>query len=203
MGNEMSKANSRRFLDWRYRCRWFVGTGLDIGCGYDPLKVGGGNNFTKLDQVVGYDLVLGNKDAQTLPEVADNTYDFIVSSHCLEHMVNPNVALQNWLRVVKPGGFLTITVPEWDMYEHRQWPSKFNGDHKWSWSLKGEFKDIRPDNVMYVPMWLLEMNDDLGYTFDIEMLQVLTEHYQEDLGERVDQTGGPAECAIEFVLRKT
>lgn len=199
MGNEMSKATARRLKDWRYNNRWFVGTGLDIGCGYDVLSL---TQFTKIDSVVGYDSVLGSGDAQCLPEIADNTYDFVVSSHCLEHMKNPHEALQSWLRVVKPGGYLTITVPEYDLYEHRHWPSKFNGDHKWSWTMNAELQFGQPGHVIYVPMWLVQMTTDTGYPFDIEMMQLLTEHYDYSFGNMVDQTGGPAECAIEFVLRK-
>ena len=200
MGNEMSKAIARRITDWRYANRWFVGTGLDVGCGYDPLQAG--TLFHKIDAVTGYDNVLGSGDAQYLSEIADNTYDFLVSAHCLEHMHNPAESLKNWLRVVKPGGFLTITVPEYDLYEHRHWPSRFNGDHKWSWTMKNELNNDRPAHVLYVPMWLVMMQADTGYPFDIEMMQLLTEHFDFSLGDMVDQTGGPAECAIEFVLRK-
>lgn len=199
MGNEMSKATARRMTDWRYANRWFVGHGLDIGCGYDVLK---SSTFHKITAVTGYDSVLGSGDAQYLSEVADGTYDFVVSAHCLEHMHNPAESLENWLRVVKPGGFLIVTVPEYELYEHKHWPSKFNGDHKTSWTMKGEFKEIRPDHVVYLPLWLISLNVASLYSFDIEMMQVLTEHFNFSFGDLVDQTGGPAECAIEFVLRK-
>lgn len=195
MGNEMSKANVRRAKDWRYANRWFVGKGLDIGCGTDPLKVDNQDGFFQIASIDGYDKELGNGDAQILTEIPDAKYDFVVSSHCLEHMINPEVALRNWLRVVKSSGFLVITVPDWDLYEHRHWPSKFNVHHT-SWTTRCFDGAGYPAHVIHVPSWLMK------FDVDIEMLQLLTEHYRYDFGNLVDQTGSPAECAIEFIIRK-
>lgn len=198
MGNEMSKANARRKLDWRYGNRWLVGHGLDIGCGYDILKSDNSNGFHRIIAVTGYDKLLNSGDAQTLSDVADSTYDFVISSHCLEHMEMPAIALSNWIRVVKPGGFIVVTVPDCDLYEHRLWPSKFNGDHKFAWSMRAVTTENYPGHVLYVPQFLQEF----GHDVDIEMMQLLTENYNYTFGDLVDQTGSAAECAIEFVLRK-
>lgn len=186
----------RRAKDARYAKRWFVGDGLDIGCGTDPIY----NNpaFSNIGSVVGYDSMLGSGDAQYLTELKNDTFDFVVSSHCLEHMKSPQVSMENWLRVLKPGGYLTVTVPEQDMYEHRYWPSKFNGDHKWSWTIKAASVRGTGEHVIYVPSFLQMFTANC----DIEMLQLLTEHYDFGLAENIDQTGGLAECAIEWVLRK-
>jgi SAM-dependent methyltransferase len=196
MGNEMSKAQARRAKDARYANRWFVGFGLDIGCGFDILTKS--SDFPNIGDVVGYDSILGSGDAQYLLDIADNTFDFVVSSHCLEHMKAPDVALGNWLRVLKPGGYLVTTIPEQDMYEHRHWPSRFNGDHKWSWTMKAASVRGTGDHVIYLPSFLQSFADNC----DIEMLQLLTEHYDFGLADNIDQTGGLAECALEFVLRK-
>jgi SAM-dependent methyltransferase len=51
-------------------------------------------------------------DAQTLATIADESQDFVIVNHVLEHMENPLGALRNWLRVVKPGGVVFMTIPD-------------------------------------------------------------------------------------------
>jgi len=51
-------------------------------------------------------------DAETLRKIKKNTYDFLIASHLLEHMKNPLLALQNWVRVIKPGGKIFLVVPD-------------------------------------------------------------------------------------------
>ena len=104
--DECSKAIPRRKQDWRFANRWLVGRGLDVGCGPDPLKK---EDWPKVSEIVPYDVALGNVNAQFLPEIKDSEFDFLHSSHCLEHLSNPRAALVNWLRVVKPGGFVVCS----------------------------------------------------------------------------------------------
>jgi SAM-dependent methyltransferase len=52
-------------------------------------------------------------EGSVLPFIADNTYDFLLSSHNLEHMANPIKALKEWQRVVKTGGHLVIVLPHY------------------------------------------------------------------------------------------
>ena len=101
------------------------GHGIDIGCGDDPLRV-------KEGVVDKWDLPQG--DAQYLTRREDQLYDFAYSSHCLEHMVDVPIALRNWTRILKPGGYLYLVVPDYTLYEHHCWPSKYNPDHKQSFS---------------------------------------------------------------------
>ena len=187
--NEMSKANTRRQQDSRYWQRWFVGRGIDIGCGPDKMNASLWPNVT---EIVGYDKVLGNQDAQFLPEIENESFDFAVSSHCLEHMVNVKSSLTNWIRVIKPGGFLVVTVPEELMYESGRWPSRFNEDHKASFSLR---------SIPIIPSSINVMNLLWKMNVDVELVSLLTKDWNPDrIGQ--DQTLGPAECAIEFVVRK-
>lgn len=43
--------------------------------------------------------------------IASDSVDFVVSSHVLEHCEDTITAIYNWLRVVKPFGFVAIAVP--------------------------------------------------------------------------------------------
>lgn len=45
------------------------------------------------------------------PEFPDNEFDVIIASDCLEHLADDRLALQNWYRILKPGGKAIIYVP--------------------------------------------------------------------------------------------
>uniref|UniRef100_A0A915EAN1 Methyltransferase type 11 domain-containing protein n=1 Tax=Ditylenchus dipsaci TaxID=166011 RepID=A0A915EAN1_9BILA len=42
---------------------------------------------------------------------ATNSQDFVLSSHVIEHFYDPVKTIKEWLRVVKPGGYVFIVVP--------------------------------------------------------------------------------------------
>lgn len=53
-------------------------------------------------------------------------YDAVCSSYCLEHMFNPVDALAEWRVLVKPRGYLLLTVRDEDLYEQGFFPCRFN-----------------------------------------------------------------------------
>ena len=189
--DECSKANKRRQLDWRFANRFFVGRGIDVGCGPDPLKK---EDWPKITEVVPYDIVLGNVNAQFLPEIKDEEFDFLHSSHNLEHLKNPRVALVNWLRAIKPGGFIVCTVPDELLYEQGKWPSRWNEDHRASFTLRS--MPIIPTSINLAHLlWKMQV--------DVEHVELLTEGWDfAKLGQDQTMLGIVAECSIEFVARK-
>ncbi len=63
-------------------------------------------------------------DASDLSCVADQSYDFILSSHNLEHFANPVKALLEWKRVTRPGGGLILVLPNYARtFDHRRTPT--------------------------------------------------------------------------------
>jgi len=46
-----------------------------------------------------------------LSGIAEKSYDFVLSSNNLEHLANPLMAIEQWLRVLRPGGALVLVVP--------------------------------------------------------------------------------------------
>ncbi|MEO7412905.1 MAG: methyltransferase domain-containing protein [Opitutaceae bacterium] len=61
------------------------------------------------------------REAADLNGIADGGYDFVLSSHCLEHLANPLRALREWRRVVKPKGHLVLILPDPQRtFDHRR-----------------------------------------------------------------------------------
>jgi 2-polyprenyl-3-methyl-5-hydroxy-6-metoxy-1,4-benzoquinol methylase len=55
------------------------------------------------------------------PFANNEGYDFVCSSHVIEHMANPLKALHEWMRVIKPGGIIYIGVPDKrHTFDHRR-----------------------------------------------------------------------------------
>jgi SAM-dependent methyltransferase len=105
--------------------RYLSGKGIDIGCGPDPVR----------PDVRRFDIEHG--DANRITSFVDElaSFDYVFSSHCLEHMSDAGGALQEWWRLVRPGGVMVVIVPDEDLYEQGYWPSLFNPDHKFTFSI--------------------------------------------------------------------
>jgi len=99
------------------------GKGIDIGCGVDPVTP----EVKKFDQNDG--------DANIITQYVHDTFDFVYASHCLEHMHKPREAVLEWWKLVKPGGHLFFLVPDEDLYEQGVFPSRFNPDHKATFTI--------------------------------------------------------------------
>lgn len=190
---ECSKSIHRRLADSSFVRRYFVGTGIDIGGKPDPLMLYR-ELFPLMKDVRTWDWEDG--DAQHMKGVPDRSVDFIHSSHCLEHLVDPQEGLRNWLRVVREGGHLVVMVPDEDLYEQGTFPSTFNRDHKWTFTvLKHSSWSDRSLNVV-------DLVRGLGPEAELLRVEQLGATYRYGL-PRVDQTLSPvAECAIEFVVRR-
>jgi len=190
---ECSKSIARRLGQPNFINRYFVGHGLDVGGRPDPLALYG-ELFSRVVSVRTWDIEDG--DAQFLHGVEDASYDFVHSSHCLEHLEDPREALGHWLRVVRPGGHVVVLAPDEDLYEQGAWPSTFNPDHKWTFTIcKTQSWSPRSINV-------LALLGGLGAEAEVLKVERLDATFRPGL-PRFDQTLTPVgECGIEFVLRK-
>lgn len=192
--NEASKALQRRLRDPAFHTCYFAGHGLDVGAGNDGLSYHH-SLFPLCIDVTDWDKADG--DAMTLDTIAgDNVYDFVHSSHCLEHLTDPLCALWNWLRVIKPGGHVIVLVPDEDLYEQGVWPSTFNSDHKVTFTI------WKAPGVSWSPVSVnvLDLVRELPHAELVKVERLESTFLT--LPTRDDQTLGVGESAIEFVLRK-
>lgn len=102
MTRETSKASTRRCREG-YFDKYLAGDGIDIGCGDDPVTA----------DCLHWDLPQG--DAQELPGLVSQSFDWVYSSHCLEHLRDPIQAVARWWEVLRPLGYLLVVVPDEDL----------------------------------------------------------------------------------------
>lgn len=61
------------------------------------------------------------REAVDLVGVTSESYQVVLSSHCLEHIANPLRAMREWLRVLAPEGLIVLVVPHRDATcDHRR-----------------------------------------------------------------------------------
>jgi len=192
--NESSKAMRRRWIEheqgvFNWRDLFHQGRGIDVGAGPDALP---------FPNCQGWDMEDG--DANVLHEYFPaSSFNWLHASQCLEHMHDPVAALRSWLKVVAPGGVLVISIPSWELYERMVWPSRFNVDHKSTWSMwqKGS---PAPHHV-HVPEWLRQFEDEA----EALLCRLIDNNFNYSADPSGDQTWPEAdgvEAFIEFVLRK-
>jgi SAM-dependent methyltransferase len=190
---ECSKSMMRRLHSPGYATRYFCGRGVDIGGAPDPLALYQ-SLLPLMESVKTWDLEDG--DAQFMAGVPDDYFDFVHSSHCLEHLRDPLEGLRNWLRILKPGGYLVVTVPDEDLYEQGIFPSTFNRGHCRTFTIfKSKSWSQHSTNVF-------ELLKAAGPECQVIKVELIDAGYRYNL-PRFDQTLAPAaESAIEFIVRK-
>jgi SAM-dependent methyltransferase len=95
----------------------FSGVVLDVGCGHKPYKNLVLSSPSRAEHYIGLDLpdnIYGTPDlkwnGKKIPLEEDAT-DSVLLTEVLEHCPNPLEVLMEVRRVLKPGGFLFLTVP--------------------------------------------------------------------------------------------
>lgn len=119
----LSGARLRRFLADQY----FTGRGLEIGALHRPMQVPGTVSVSYADSFTTEELIRmwspevdGHNvapvdivtDAATLHGIDDESFDFVIASHVVEHLEDPVRCLQNVMRVTKRGGCVFLALPD-------------------------------------------------------------------------------------------
>ena len=135
-------ANLRQFLEQslatqqRLPAAWFAPASAGFFAGKTCLRIGGAvrmidHVLTQAAEVIDVNATqvrfgVDNRaslirDAHDLTPIADASIDFIASSHTIEHLVNPLLALKEWRRVLKPGGVIYSVIPNHaHTFDHRR-----------------------------------------------------------------------------------
>jgi SAM-dependent methyltransferase len=190
---EASKAMRRRYIEdalgvfpWM---KLFRGDGIDVGSGPDKIP---------FDRCIAFDKEQGDAN-HLLNHFEPNRFNYLHSSQSLEHMEDPTMAMNSWIAVVKPRGHIIVTVPSWELYEGMVFPSRFNPDHKSTWSMWQ--KDSPAPIHIHVPEWLKIFKEEAK----VLRCELVDNHYDYKIGTKRDQTlpeDAGVEAFIEFVLQK-
>ena len=106
-------------------------------------------------------------DASELSCVGDESYDFLLSSHNLEHFANPVKALYEWKRVIRHGGGLILLLPNYQRtFDHRRTPTPV--DHMFE-----DFARQTPESDLFHLQEVLDEHD-----FSIDPGATSVEHFR-------------------------
>jgi SAM-dependent methyltransferase len=114
-------------------------------------------------------------------------------------MQDPHVALKNWLRILKTGGYLLLSVPDEDLYEQGIFPSTYNADHKHTFTI------YKRSSWCSNSINLFDLLSSTDYSLKILKIELLdsTYKYKTSQVSRSDQSmTAIGECAIEVILKK-
>jgi len=163
-------SDNKDFISWFKQIEsvlsYCKGIGLDVGSGGRTIH----RNMYRVDKrdSVAPHIVW---DAQTLPMFEDNSADFVFSNQSIEHIENTLLAIQEWLRVVKVGGYVNIITIDEDAYGAAG-SEGTDLDHKHCWK-KAIFWDM-------INQWIsnkeisavIEKKVDLGSDYGIVLKKV-------------------------------
>jgi SAM-dependent methyltransferase len=119
----LSREEARRFLSRHLR-----GEGVEVGPGHSPFPLPAGararyvdrwqpdENLARFPELGGTTFpapdVAVNFDRERLSPLANQSADFVICSHVIEHLAEPIGFLADIHRVLRPGGLLILLVPD-------------------------------------------------------------------------------------------
>jgi len=113
------------------------------------IKQGHTFSFNKKAEL-GYQYIL---EATNLSSIESNSYDFILSSHTLEHSANPIKALYEWKRVLKDDGMLLLVLPHYKAtFDHNRPVTQLNH------LIEDYQNDVAEDDLTHLDE-ILELHD--------------------------------------------
>ncbi len=125
--------------------KFCLGYGLDVGCGKWPLE---GAQPIEL------------KDGSNAMDLPTGEFDYIFSSHCLEHLLDPIAALEHWRTRIRQHGVLFLYLPHPDM---EYWLPQNCRKHLHSW-MPGQIVRMLSDLGFYN---VLGSGRDLAFGFSV------------------------------------
>ena len=141
--------------------RYLRGDGIEIGAFYRPQRVPKAARVRHVDYTTTEELIASIPsvtwaqpvdvidDGEKLEKFADESLDFVIANHMLEHVQDPIATLETFVRVVRPGGIVFLTLPdprysfdnarertsvEHLLRDHREGPEVSRRQHYEEWS---------------------------------------------------------------------
>jgi len=132
-------AKNRRLQEGFFE-KYLKGSGIDICTSDDPVT----------SDCRTWDIAWGDPDATFMEGIDDEAFDWVYSSHGLEHLSDPETGLKNWFRILKPRGFLILYVPDRELCgKSKLLPDPQSKDHTFYFTID---KDEAPCTFGIVQM---------------------------------------------------
>lgn len=89
---------------------------------------------------------------QSFSDIKTGTFDLVVMTHVIEHVVDPKEFLENVFRILKKNGLVVISTPN-----HKSFFARCLGARWWSYSVDDHF-------TFFTPKSLTQLTGDIGFT---------------------------------------
>lgn len=150
--------------------QYLFGEGLEIGALHTPIKLPKKITVKYLD-LIDYETAIDkfpelNRHKLVKPDYIDNGFelgkidnqsqDFVIANHVLEHSPNPIQVLRNWLAAIKPGGMLFFSVPVGEMCfdKGRELTSLDHFIKDYTDELAGNDESLEANNMKHYEEWV-------------------------------------------------
>ena len=171
--------------------KYLTGQGIEIGALHHPLEVSEKASVRYVDRLSNAELRLHYPelrefslvsvdiidDGEKLSRLEDESLDFIIANHMLEHCENPLAAIRNHLCKIRGGGILYYAIPDqrygFDLnrpltsfthlvQDDRRGPESSRQDHFHEWSRLVR-KKTSPQDVHTEAKRLMELNYSIHF----------------------------------------
>ena len=150
-GKEYPRLQSEGFaaqFAWPFAKKMCQGHGLDIGCNRPEWAFPGAV------------MIDPNIDPKTNAyDLPTEFYDYIFSSHCLEHLPDWVGALDHWGTRLKEGGVIFLYLPHYDQTYWRPWNNRKHINVMQADHLQAYFESRNFNKIMVTPGY------DLNHSF--------------------------------------
>ena len=182
----------RRAQDPAFLHGYFCGVGLNMGAGRDS-DFDYAALFPRIEQLIAWNV--NERDVIQMDDAPADVFDF-VHSDCLGRFANPQQVLARWLELIKPGGYLILTLPPHLRVENGLSPSLTNRDRERVFTLH------RPDEASAGSANAFDLVNGASAVSSCERIGLLREFGDNRQEGAVDGPHQAAAYAIEIVLRK-
>lgn len=141
--------------------KYCEGCGVDLGCGSEKIRQEAIGIDSGLDFLYGpnkdkrdFTCVNIKQQIENLTMFADNSLDYVYTSHFLEHLKDPLKMLEDIQRVLRLGGNLVVYLPDRNLY------TEDNPEHHNMWTAS-EFVEILPKNLDVI--YRIDKHEDYSF----------------------------------------
>ncbi len=171
----------------KFVTRYCKGKGIEIGgASHQDFKINAINidriDHTTVDDIYAKEQMQSAGFVKKVDIVAegdnipleDNSADFVFSSHVIEHFYDPVSAINEWLRIVKPNGYVVMIVPHKERTFDSEKPCTTLEEFEMRHKSYDKNKDYPDDHLS---IWTTETFLEFAENFNYNVIYYIDEAY--------------------------